>query len=65
MNEPQSGAPARVSAASALLDRGWGKPKQALTGGDEDDEPIKVLQKIERLIVNPPNPDSGDIPPAA
>jgi len=35
MNEPESGAAARVSAATALLDRGWGKPKQAIVGEDE------------------------------
>lgn len=35
-------AAARVSAASAILDRGHGKPKQALVGGDEDDNPIAV-----------------------
>jgi hypothetical protein len=29
---------ARVSAATALLDRGWGKPVQALAGIGEDGE---------------------------
>lgn len=28
MREPKSQASARVSAATALLDRGWGKPKE-------------------------------------
>lgn len=32
---------ARVSAASALLDRGWGKPAQAVTGEDGQG-PVKV-----------------------
>ncbi len=36
MNEPEAGAPARVAAANALLDRGWGKPKQTLVGEDEN-----------------------------
>jgi hypothetical protein len=31
---------ARVSAANSLLDRGHGKPKQALIGGDADDTPL-------------------------
>lgn len=31
---------ARVSAATALLDRGWGKPSQPLTGKDE--EPLGI-----------------------
>lgn len=32
---------ARVSAIKELFDRGFGKSKQALVGGDEDDPPIK------------------------
>ena len=32
---------ARVSAATSLLDRGWGKPTQ-LHGGDENAGPIQV-----------------------
>ena len=32
---------ARVAAASALLDRGWGKPPQALTG-DGGDNAIEI-----------------------
>ena len=35
---------ARVSAANALLDRGWGKPSQALTG--EDGGPIQHQHDI-------------------
>lgn len=30
MNESEAPAAARVSAASALLDRGWGKPNQTM-----------------------------------
>lgn len=30
-------AAARVSAANSLLDRGWGKAKQPIVGGDEED----------------------------
>ena len=29
MNEPSAPYPSRVAAAEALLDRGWGKPKQS------------------------------------
>lgn len=32
----------RLAAAQALLDRGYGKPAQAIIGGDEDDAPLKV-----------------------
>lgn len=35
-------ASARVAAAVALLDRGWGRPAQAIIGGDEDDAPFRV-----------------------
>jgi hypothetical protein len=46
-------AAARVSAAQALLDRGWGKAAQPLTGGDDEDNPLKVIARIERVIVEP------------
>lgn len=47
MDNPNSPPAARVSAAEALLSRGWGKPAQAITGGDDDDEPIKMVSRIE------------------
>lgn len=55
------GAPhsARVQAATALLDRGWGKPTQLL-GGDPDN-PLKV-ERIEREVVYPANTDRSGIP---
>lgn len=46
---------ARVSAAVALLDRGWGKPAQSIIGGEEDAPPLFL--KIERVIIDPA--DSG------
>lgn len=42
MDEPESGASARVTAAQALLDRGWGKPTQPHSGDDEA-PPIQVM----------------------
>ncbi len=41
MQEPTANSAARVSAATALLDRGWGKPAQAIVGDDALD-PITV-----------------------
>jgi hypothetical protein len=38
---------ARVSAASALLDRGWGKPAQPHTGEDDKDIRITIRQIVE------------------
>jgi hypothetical protein len=43
MSQPGCPESARVAAATALLDRGWGKPAQAVVGGDETDNPISVI----------------------
>jgi hypothetical protein len=43
--------PAQVSAAQALLDRGWGKPAQPIDG-DGEGGPI-AIQAIVRKIVDP------------
>ncbi len=50
---------ARVTAANAILDRGWGKAPQALTNGD--DGPLELIHRIERTIVHPENPDSEGV----
>ena len=63
MNQRKAPHAARVAAATAILDRGWGKPTQPLAG-DDDASPIKLLQRIERVIVDPANPDSTGVPPA-
>jgi hypothetical protein len=44
---------ARVRAAEALLDRGWGKATQPISG--DDDNPLNIIHRIERVIVRPPN----------
>jgi len=59
MNQTEAPPAARVSAASALLDRGWGKPTQPVAGDDEFD-PIRMAS-IERHIVDPHNPDSKGV----
>jgi hypothetical protein len=46
---------ARVSAANALLDRGWGKAAQPLESGDNG--PLQFVHRIERIIVRPEDPD--------
>jgi hypothetical protein len=38
---------ARVAAANALLDRGWGKARQALEMGGLEDSPVAHRLKIE------------------
>lgn len=58
MNQEEAAPAARVAAANAILDRGWGKPAQPIDG-DGEGGPI-LIEKVERLIVRPnaPNPDS-------
>jgi hypothetical protein len=50
---------ARVSAATAILDRGWGRPPQALETGDNG--ALELIHRIERVIVHPENQDSKNI----
>jgi hypothetical protein len=55
MRSKDATAAARVSAANAILDRGWGKPAQAIENGD--DGAIELIHRIERIIVHPENSD--------
>ncbi|MGC2774717.1 MAG: hypothetical protein WA418_03670 [Bradyrhizobium sp.] len=55
MRSPKATHAARVSAANAILDRGWGKPSQALQNGD--DGALELIHRIERVIVHPDGPD--------
>jgi hypothetical protein len=47
---------ARVTAANAILDRGWGKAPQAKQNGG--DGTLELTHRIERVIVHPENSDS-------
>jgi hypothetical protein len=47
---------ARVAAANAILDRGWGKANQAIENGN--DGAFELIHRIERVIVHPENTDS-------
>lgn len=55
-SSPEAPHAAKVSAATALLDRGWGKPTQPVSG-DDDGPPIKFTQ-IELIGVRPAAKDS-------
>ena len=55
MNQKKAPPSARVAAAQVLLDRGWGKPTQPISG-DEDSAPLLV--RIERVIVDASNTNS-------
>lgn len=51
---------ARVSASVALLDRGYGKPRQALEHTGPDGGPVQ-FQQVRRVIFDPRKPDdAGD-----
>jgi hypothetical protein len=49
-------AAARITAANAILDRGWGKATQPLESGA--DGALELIHRIERVIVHPENSDS-------
>lgn len=44
MSQPKAPAAARVSAAEAILSRGWGKPTQPISGDEEN--PLQVIQRV-------------------
>lgn len=48
----------RVSAANAILDRGWGKATQPLENGEDD--VLELIHRIERIIVHPTGSGDGD-----
>jgi hypothetical protein len=56
MRSKDATAAARVSAANAILDRGWGKARQQIENGD--DGVLEIIHRIERIIVHPENSDS-------
>ena len=57
MRNTKATPPARVAAANAILDRGWGKPTQTL-GNDEG--ALELIHRIERVIVQPEHVDAED-----
>lgn len=44
MNQPDANPAARVAAATALLDRGWGKAPQTMSGEDGEGAPELVIR---------------------
>jgi hypothetical protein len=59
MRNTKAPAPARIAAANAILDRGWGKPTQAVDNGDG--RALELIHRIERVIVHPENPNREDL----
>ena len=58
MRSEDATAAARVSAANAILDRGWGKAAQPLEDGDGG--ALQLIHKIERIIVHPQDAEAED-----
>jgi hypothetical protein len=60
MRSKDATAAAKVSAANAILDRGWGKATQPV--GNSDDGALQLIHRIERVIVHPENvhPENPD-----
>jgi hypothetical protein len=54
MRSKEATPAARVSAANAILDRGWGKAAQAIENGEGA---LELIHRIERVIVEPENSD--------
>jgi hypothetical protein len=50
---------ARLAAANAILDRGWGKAPQSLETADKGG--IELIHRIERIIVHPEDTDSEGV----
>lgn len=46
MNQPKANPSARVAAAQAILDRGWGKPKQDIDMTTRNGDLSDLLQQI-------------------
>ncbi len=42
-----------IAACNSILDRGLGKPAQAIVGGDEDDRPVQIEGMLK--LVRPPD----------
>jgi hypothetical protein len=59
MRNTKAAAPARIAAANAILDRGWGKTTQAIESGEEG--ALELIHRIERVIVSPENSDREDL----
>jgi hypothetical protein len=59
MRSKDATAAARVTAANAVLDRGWGKATQTIE--TSEDGALELIHKIERIIVHPENSDSKSL----
>jgi len=60
MTDEATAVASRIAAANSLLDRGWGRVPQPVSG--DDNNPLRVkLTQIVRTIVDPQNQDGADV----
>lgn len=52
----------RLSAANAILDRGWGKSAQPIESGEEG---VETIHRVERVIVRPEDAVDSEVGPKA
>ena len=53
-----------LPAIKEIADRLDGKPAQAIVGGDDDDNPIALVHRIERVLIDNANDSNSEsIPP--
>lgn len=50
---PKENANVQLLAATALLERGWGKPAQTIVGDEENPVQHRVVHEVRRTIVRP------------
>lgn len=53
-----------VQAIKEVADRVEGKVPQGIVGGDDDDNPINLITRIERVIVHAADTDGAGLSPA-
>ena len=58
MRSSEATPAARVSAANAILDRGWGRATQPIE--HDEDGVLELIHRIERIIVHPQKPGSEE-----
>ncbi len=58
MRSSEATPAARVSAANAILDRGWGRAAQGID--NDEDGVLELIHRIERIIVHPAKADGEE-----
>jgi hypothetical protein len=59
MRHPKAPAAARVQACVALLDRGWGKPKQPVAGDLENPLAMTISEVRHTIVDHRPKTENG------